>query len=253
MASLGRSYMSFLLISFCMLMSACETSAPASSSIHVTQPPPTDQYEAVAPDIQPAPPYSVLPPYRLQVGDVLRVRLLLNPELEEDVIIRPDGMISTALVQNMQAYGLTPLELQNELIKYYGEQLSDPKLSVIVQSFAPTRVYVLGEVREPGEFISVDANPTVLQAIARAGGILDSANTDRILVLRRGLGKQEQVFEVDYDAAFKGTNLQQDMRLAAQDIVIIPRSDVANVYHYYRQYVQQFLPASLGFGYDLND
>ncbi len=205
------------------------------------------------PEIQPAAAAPALPPYRLQVGDVLRIRLLLNPELDEDVIIRPDGMISTLLVQNLSAYGLTPLELQNELVKYYKTQLADPKLSVIVQSFAPTRVYVLGEVNAPGEFVSVDANPTVLQAIARAGGMLASAERGRILILRRAPGKTEEVFEINFEAAFKGRNLSHDMRLAAQDIVIVPRSGIANAYHYYRQYVQQFLPASFGVGYDLNE
>ena len=101
------------------------------------------------PVVSPVPDSNTLPPYRLQVGDVLRIRLLLNPELDEDVIVRPDGMISTALVQNLQAYGLTPLELQKSLIKYYKQQLTDPRISVIVQSFAPTRVYVLGEVKAP--------------------------------------------------------------------------------------------------------
>lgn len=247
MTSLRKLFLFCISACLCLITMACET--PESSSGKS----PEKTKTVSDPDIKPAPPYSVLPPYRLQVGDVLRIRLLLNPELDEDVIIRPDGMISTALVQNLPAYGLTPLELQNNLAEYYKEQLTDPKISVIVQSFAPTRVYVLGEVEDPGEFVSVDANPTVLQAIARAGGILPSAERERILVLRRGPGRKEDVFEVDYNAAFKGTDLQEDMRLAAQDIVIVPRSGVANVYHYYRQYVQQFLPASLGVGYDLND
>ena len=246
----NRAWTHLCMICLCgMGLSACESPAKQTRAI---APPPVERY-ADTPQFKPPPSGDVLPDYRLQVGDVLRIRLLLNPELDEDVIVRPDGMISTALVQNMQAYGRTPLELQNALLEFYEAQLKDPKIAVIVQSFAPTRVYVLGEVNAPGEFISVDSNPTVLQAIARAGGILDSANRDIVLVLRRAPGQKEEVFAVRYDDAFYGRDMAQDMRLAAQDIVVVPRSDVANAYHYYREYIQKFLPASLGLGVDLND
>ena len=85
-----------------------------------------------------------LPPYRIQVGDVLEVRLMLNPELNEEVTVRPDGHISTTAVPDAIAIGKTPAELADNLRKIYGRDLQNPRLSVVVRSFAPTRVYVGG-------------------------------------------------------------------------------------------------------------
>ena len=83
-----------------------------------------------------------LPPYRIQIGDQLDLKLILNPELNESVVVRPDGMISTSVVQDVMAYGRTPAELKSELVGAYKTQLSKPELKVIVKNFAPTRVYV---------------------------------------------------------------------------------------------------------------
>ncbi len=202
--------------------------------------------------IRPIPTISSLPPYRLQVGDVLQVKFLLNSEFNEEVVIRPDGMISTLIAQDIQAYGLTAIELQDSLVDLYEEELSDPRLAVIVKSFSPMRVSILGEVARPGEMIAVDPNLSLLQAIARAGGILPSSNPKRVIILRRGAGGEGYVFEANYKHAVNGVDPMQNMRLTSHDVVIVPRSDVANVYHYYRQFIQQFLPSSLGLGYDLN-
>lgn len=203
--------------------------------------------------IRPIPTIETLPPYRLQVGDVLQVKFLLNSEFNEEVVIRPDGMISTLIAQDIQAYGRTAAELQEKLIDIYEGELSDPRLAVIVKSFSPMRISVLGEVGSPGEMVAVDPNVTLLQAIARAGGVLASANTGKVLVLRRGAyGQEGIVFEADYKAAITGRDPSQNMRLTSHDVVIVPRSGIANVYHYYRQFIQQFLPSSFGLGYELD-
>ena len=86
-----------------------------------------------------------LPPYRIQVGDVLDVRLLLNPELNEEVTVRPDGHVSTTAAEDALAYGRTPAELAATLRGIYGHELQNPRVSVEVKSFAPTRVYVAGD------------------------------------------------------------------------------------------------------------
>src|SRR4051794_24878084 len=88
---------------------------------------------------------AALPPYHIQVGDVLEVRLLLNPELNEEVTVRPDGHISTTAVPDILAYGRTPADLANSLRADYAHDLQNPRVSVVVKSFAPTRVYVGGE------------------------------------------------------------------------------------------------------------
>jgi len=199
--------------------------------------------------------FDVLPPYQLQVGDVLSIKLLLNPELEEEVVVRPDGKISTAVAQNIMAFGKTPEELQETLNLEYSEYLSDPNVAVIVRSFAPTRIYVLGEVNEPGEYITSGPNYTLLQAIATAGNIKNSANPDEILIFRRGTGDRPEAYRADYDKATSGLMPHEDIRLAAYDVVYVPRTAIADAYVLYEQTIQQFLRPSINFGlsYRLDD
>jgi polysaccharide export outer membrane protein len=192
-----------------------------------------------------------LEPYRIQIGDVLDIRLYLNPELNDEVTVRPDGMISTSLVQDVMAYGQTPGQLQQALTAAYKASLSDPKLTVMVRSFAPQRIYVLGEVTTPSELVYIGPSLTVLQAIARAGGMRNSADTAHVLILHRGAGDVEKVYIASYDAATMGQN-GNDSRLAPDDIVFVPRTGVADSYLYYQQHLQQFLPPSFGLGYQLN-
>jgi len=129
---------------------------------------------------------AALPPYHIQVGDVLEVRLLLNPELNEEVTVRPDGHISTTAVPDILAYGRTPADLASSLRADYAHDLQNPRVSVVVKSFAPTRVYVGGEVNTPGEFITVGPTLTLSQALARAGGTKLSSDDTSMFVIRRG-------------------------------------------------------------------
>ncbi len=193
-----------------------------------------------------------LPPYRLQVGDVLSVRLLLNPDLDEDVTVRPDGRISTTLAEAVPAYGRTPEELSAELRRVYGRELRAPRLTVEVKSFAPTRIYVAGEVNAPGEFVTVGPDLTAVQAVARAGGVKLSADSDRLFILRRGPGDVPQVLAVDYRAAITGSDPRADVRLAPFDVLYVPRTGIYQVFTHFNQYLQQFVPVSWGFSYLVN-
>ncbi|MEQ1705399.1 MAG: polysaccharide biosynthesis/export family protein [Rickettsiales bacterium] len=192
------------------------------------------------------------PPYLLQVGDTMDIKVRLNPELNESVIVPPDGLISTVMAEDVMAYGRSVKELRTDLIKQYQEELTEPHISVIMRSFAPNRVYVTGEVALPGEFVTAGPNLTLLQAIARAGGLKNSAGTNSIIIIRHGSNGTPTAYVVDYDAAKSGFHPEKDVRLAAYDVVFVPRSDVADVYMYFQQFVQQFLPASFGLSYQIN-
>jgi len=189
-----------------------------------------------------------LEPYRLQVGDTVQIKMLLNPELDEDVQVRPDGMVSTSVAQDIPAYGKTAGELQQGLTKAYRKYLKSPEMTVVVKSFAPSKVYVMGEVSTPGEMVSVGPNMTLMQALARAGGIKNSGDERNVLIYRRGAGEKPQVFRVDYETLTKGNDPTSDVRLASYDVVFVPRTAVADAYKNYQQSVQQFLPASIGLG-----
>ena len=215
---------------------------------------------STVPDLPPAPlepgpmavSASALPPYRIQVGDVLDVRLLLNPELNEEVTVRPDGHISTTAVPDMLAYGRSPADLADSLRGVYAHDLQNPRVSVEVKSFAPTRVYVAGEVTTPGEFITVGPTLTLSQAIARAGGTKLSSDDTSVFVIRRGLGDKPEFLSVKWKAVRQGRDANADVRLAPYDVVYVPKLGIAEVYQFYNQYVGQFANPNFGFSYLLN-
>jgi polysaccharide export outer membrane protein len=208
-----------------------------------------DAPKGVTPELKMAP---RLPPYRLQVGDVVDVKLMLNPELNDQVVVRPDGMISTTVAGDVPAYGRTVRQIQKTLEKSYSNNLTNPQVSLIVRSFAPTRIYVIGEVYSPGEFISVGPTLTLLQAIARAGGVKNSADTDNLVIVRHGAGDESEAYRASYHRAVTGEDPASDVRLAPYDIVYVPRSGIGNVYLNYQQDIQQFLPISGGVNYEIN-
>lgn len=193
-----------------------------------------------------------LPPYRIQIGDVLGLRFLLNPELNEEVTVRPDGLISTTIAEDVAAYGRRPSEISADLRERYSGTLRDPQVSVIVRSFAPNRIYVAGEVSNPGEFITVGPNLTISQAIARAGGVKLSAARDKLFVIRRGTGDKPQAYEVNYLDIISGKNPTLDARLSQFDVLYVPRTGVYEAYTFWNQFVQQFVPVSWGFTYNTN-
>jgi polysaccharide biosynthesis/export protein len=194
-----------------------------------------------------------LTPYRIQVGDVLEVRLMLNPELNEEVVVRPDGHVSTTVVQDAVAYNRTVPELAATLRQVYAKDLRNPRLSVVVKSFAPTRIYVGGEVNNPGEMINVGPTLTLSQAIARAGAHKVRGDIDAVFVIRRGPGDVPQFFSTRYSDVIKGRDAAADIRLAPFDVVYVPKTGVAEVFDYFNQYLLQFVPVSWGFSYVVNN
>ncbi len=210
------------------------------------------------PALPPAPPEPApgtgqmgkLEPYRIQVGDVLAVRLMLNPELNEEVTVRPDGHVSTTVAKDELAYGRTVPELATALTHDYSSDLRNPRLTVVVKSFAPTRIYVGGEVTSPGEFITVGPDLTLSQAIARAGGLKTmSGDENKVFIIRRGPNDVPEFFSVRFQDLMWGKDPTADVRLAPYDVVYVPRSGVAEVYRFFDQYLLQFVPVSWGFSY----
>jgi polysaccharide biosynthesis/export protein len=193
-------------------------------------------------------------PYRIQVGDVLGVRLLLNPELNEEFTVRPDGHISTTVVKDQVAYGRTVPELTAALMRDYSAELHNPKVTVVVKSFAPTRIYVGGEVTNPGEFITVGPTLTLSQAVARAGGLKTmTSDENKIFIIRRGSDDAPQFLSTRYQDVMWGKDAASDVRLAPFDVVFVPRSGISEVYRFFNQYLLQFVPISWGFSYLVNN
>ena len=152
-------------------------------------------------------------PYRIQAGDVLGVRLLLNPDLNEDVVVRPDGHMSTTVVKDERAAGRTVVELADALSHDYTSIIRNPRLTVELKTFSPARIYVGGEVNKPGESVTAGLAPTLSQAIVRAGG-LKAGDTDRVFIIRRGPNDVPQLFSARLRDVMRDQDSEADVRLA---------------------------------------
>jgi polysaccharide export outer membrane protein len=180
--------------------------------------------------------------YRIEPGDEIEIRFPLNPEMNLRTVIRPDGKLSLQLVGEIRAEGLTPVELADQLREAYAKELRDPEVSVVVRAMA-ARVYVDGAIARPGGY-PWTRQITAMQAIARAGGFRDTADTDRFVVLRRGADGKQQVFEVLLDEEEDDQGRNADLFLAPYDIVLVPSSNVADVNLWVDQYIRQNIPIS---------
>lgn len=208
---------------------------------HLEQPPNVGDTQLFQSASTPAP----IRPYHLQPGDQLAIRFYRNPELDQDVTVRPDGMISLPFVDEVQAAGRSPKELDAELTRRYTGELATPDVAVIVQQFAGHKVYVGGEVGSQG-VIPMSTPLTLYQAIQEAGGFLDTAHPETVVVVRRD-GKGEVVSRlVNLEHVQDGSNLAEDIYLAPYDVVWVPKSGIANADVFVDQYIRKLLPINPG-------
>jgi polysaccharide export outer membrane protein len=136
------------------------------------------------------------------------------------VLVRPDGGISFPLVGEVQAAGRTAEQIRGFIADELRKSINDPVVSVSVLKVAGNRIYVIGRVNKPGEFVAgryID----VLQALSMAGGLTPYAAENDIKVLRRRGGKEE-VFKFRYSDIRRGNNLEQNITLQGGDVVLVP-------------------------------
>jgi polysaccharide export outer membrane protein len=157
--------------------------------------------------------------YVIGASDVLTVTVWNQPTLSGTILVRPDGMITVALIGDVQASGITPLQLASEIATKLKKYYTDPNVSVVISQIHSKLVYLLGEVEKKG---SVDMTPgmTLLDAIASAGGLTDYANTKRIYILRGDAGKQLKI-PVRYKDALKGI-FECNLLLQPGDTIVVP-------------------------------
>ncbi|MGC2332590.1 MAG: polysaccharide biosynthesis/export family protein [Candidatus Acidiferrales bacterium] len=160
------------------------------------------------------------PNYIIGPQDILDIDVWKEAELTRDVPVRPDGKISLPLVNDVQAAGLTPTQLSQELTTELKKFITDPQVTVIVTQINSQRVYILGEMTRPGAYPLLPGM-TVLQALSSAGGFTPFANLKKIYVLRTEDGKQIK-FPFNYKEVVKGNNAEQNVVLKAGDQIVVP-------------------------------
>lgn len=158
--------------------------------------------------------------YRVRAGDSLFISVWREEGLEQTVIVRPDGGFTFPLAGEFDATGKTIAELTDEIRQRLSQYIPEPPVTVGVAEIRGTRIYIIGQVQEPGEFI---VNPTVdvMQALSMAGGLNAFASASDIRILRRGPDGQRAI-QFDYGQIIRGRSLDQNIMLRDGDTVIVP-------------------------------
>lgn len=220
--------------------------------------------------------------YLLQANDEIDVKFPYQPAFNEQLRVRPDGKIQLQLVGAVQAEGLSPEALRDELRRRYAQHLRVPELSVILRSassqavqtdagpgraglsrlepvvmvraFQAPQVYVTGEAARPGMLPFVPGM-TLMQAMAQAGGHLPTADVSQLVLVRRGAAGQAEVIRPGLPSRYLSAP-DRDVVLQPFDIVLLPPSRIAELGQTLDQYLFKILPplrnSSFGFVYDLN-
>jgi polysaccharide biosynthesis/export protein len=159
------------------------------------------------------------PEYKVGPGDKLRIEVYKDPQLSQSLQVRPDGKITLPLVADVQASGLTPIQLRDDLTSRLKEYITNPVVTVIVVEASAATAYVVGEVNHPGAVTLQGGQLTVLQAIALAGGLKDFANSKNIRILRKSSIVGVQTINFNYKDAIRGS---QAVYLRPGDTVVVP-------------------------------
>jgi polysaccharide biosynthesis/export protein len=163
---------------------------------------------------------AVDPGYRLGAEDVLLISVWKDEQLTREVVVRPDGMFSFPLVGDIQAEDRTVDEIRTDLVKRLTKYIPNPNVSAAVTKVLSYKIYVVGRVNKPGEYL-IGHYTDVLQALSLAGGLTPFASENDIKVIRRLKG-QQKVFLFRYGDVRKGQELEQNILLQRGDSVIIP-------------------------------
>jgi len=162
----------------------------------------------------------VEPGYRLGPEDVLQVSVWKDEHLTREVVVRPDGMFSFPLVGDIQAEDRTVEEIRGDLVKRLTKYIPNPNVSVAVAKVISYKVYVIGRVNKPGEYL-IGHYTDVLQALSLAGGLTPFASENSIKVMRRVRGEQHAI-PFRYGDLRKGKDLEQNIILQRGDVVMVP-------------------------------
>lgn len=185
--------------------------------------------------------------YRIQLGDLLAIRFFNNPEFNQEATVRPDGKITLPYIDDVQVAGLTPSEVDASITEQFRRVLLRPEITIIVREFAGQRVYVGGEVSEPG-LIPLTGRTTALQAILSAGGFLDTARVNQVLLIRRGRDNRHAGHALDLTRVLRTGQIDADVMLQPSDVVYVPKTRIAKVNQFVDQYIRRLLPLPGSFG-----
>jgi polysaccharide biosynthesis/export protein PslD len=213
-------------IAFALLLAAC-----ARQTTPIVPLPPLDTAQDLIPENEAE--------YRIQAGDLLRVKFLYHPELDLKVVVRPDGDITLQVAGDIHASGLTTKDLEKVIKERTSDRLREPEVAVMVAQLADHKIYVGGEVRVPG-FVSFRPGMSPLQAIVDRGGFTDTARIDSVLRLSPSQGDYQGT-RLDLSKPLHDGRAEHT-QLTAGDVLYVPRTFIGDVASFVRLYIRAVLP-----------
>lgn len=160
------------------------------------------------------------PSYHLGPEDIVMISVWKDEHLTREVVVRPDGMISFPLIGDVLATNHTVEDLRLEITKRLARYIPNPHVSVSAMKLQSYKIYVMGRVNKPGEYL-VGHYTDVLQALSLAGGLTPFASENDIKIIRRD-SSEERVFGFRYGDIQKGRDLKQNILLQRGDVVMVP-------------------------------
>jgi polysaccharide export outer membrane protein len=158
--------------------------------------------------------------YVIGQGDMLEVFVWRNEQLSRQVTVRPDGKISLPLIQDLQAEGLTVLQLTDQITRRLKQYVQNPTVTVIISEIGSYKISVLGKVAAPGVY-SINTRTTLLEAISLAGGFTEWANKRKITVIRNEGGRNKKI-QINYNKIVSGKDPSQNITLQRGDTIVVP-------------------------------
>jgi polysaccharide biosynthesis/export protein len=196
----------FLLLPLAHAQSAKQTSAPSDQRTGSTSATSNPAVPVVPDD------------YKIGAQDIVRIDVWKEPEITRTIPVRPDGKISLPLMNDVQASGLTAMQLAGNIREGLTKYITNPQVTVTVMEINSRRVFLTGEVGHPGA-LSFLPNMTALQALSSAGGFTSFAKTTKIYILRREEGRSVK-YPFNYKDVVKGKS--PDMPLQPGDVIVVP-------------------------------
>jgi len=192
------------------------------------------------PETSPNFPAASAPELVLQPGDQVQVLYTFWPDLDVAQQVRPDGKIALKMVGEVPAGGKTPAQLREELTALYADKIKDPDISVVVAGLGSNRVYVGGEVQQPG-MIQINGRLTLLEAIMQAGGPANRSARIRDVILVREKDGKRYARTYDLRDSF-GKGESESIELQPYDVIFIPRTAIDRIDQWVDQYVNGIVP-----------
>lgn len=194
---------------------------------------------------------SQMPPYRLGPGDKLKIKYFLTREMDEELVVAPDGTIAPRAVGQLKVEGLTLAGTQEVVRRASKVELADQKVVISLEEAVSAKVYIGGMVEKPGPYSLSDMRNGTLQSILTAGGFTDEARTGQVAIIRRGPDNLPMLRLINVQDIIQTGFTLDDVQLAAGDIIYVPRSSVSELNVWIDQFINKVVPFQRTFNYTL--